>query len=297
MANKSISELTAGGAVADTDLFVDVQTVGQGPVKVTGSQVKTYVNNSPSLTGSVTINGTPISGVSGTGYLAATTAPFFNDPFISGASFNGVWGLNFDTYPGLVVDYPTANNARYLVYGNNGVHTFYNGTSASTPQLLQITSDGALNPTEGIIGKTDASNATAGQVGEYISSFVVAGSAVGLTTGTARTVTSITLTAGDWDVEGAVGFTLSSTGTGCTALQACVSLATNTFVTAPTANGFPVASIQSNTSFSSGGSNRLAGLYSRVNVSVSTNVFLVASSNFTSGSVLAFGAISARRVR
>lgn len=42
MANKSISQLTAGGAVAGTDLFPDVQTVGVGPVKVTASQMGNY---------------------------------------------------------------------------------------------------------------------------------------------------------------------------------------------------------------------------------------------------------------
>lgn len=44
MANKSISQLTAGGAVSATDIFPDVQTAGVGPVKVTAAQIFTYVN-------------------------------------------------------------------------------------------------------------------------------------------------------------------------------------------------------------------------------------------------------------
>ena len=42
MANKSISQLTAGSAVSGTDLFPDVQTVGVGPVKVTAQQLATF---------------------------------------------------------------------------------------------------------------------------------------------------------------------------------------------------------------------------------------------------------------
>lgn len=49
MANLSISGLTAGAAVSNTDLFPDVQTVGIGPVKVTGLQIKTYCSSAPTL--------------------------------------------------------------------------------------------------------------------------------------------------------------------------------------------------------------------------------------------------------
>lgn len=53
MADKSISQLTAGAAVSDTDLLPNVQTVGVGPVKTTGAQIKTYVTTNPVITGIV----------------------------------------------------------------------------------------------------------------------------------------------------------------------------------------------------------------------------------------------------
>lgn len=56
MTNKAISQLSAGSAIADTDLFPDVQTVGVGPVKVTGAQLKTFTSASPTLV-------TPVLGV------------------------------------------------------------------------------------------------------------------------------------------------------------------------------------------------------------------------------------------
>lgn len=49
MANKSISQLTAGAAVSGTDLFPDVQTVGVGPVKVTATQLATFFWYQPTL--------------------------------------------------------------------------------------------------------------------------------------------------------------------------------------------------------------------------------------------------------
>jgi hypothetical protein len=49
MANKSISQLTAGSAISGTDIFPDVQTAGVGPVKVTATQLATYFWNSPTL--------------------------------------------------------------------------------------------------------------------------------------------------------------------------------------------------------------------------------------------------------
>lgn len=51
MADKSISQLSPGVAVTDTDLLPNVQVVGVGPVKTTAVQIKTYVNTDPNITG------------------------------------------------------------------------------------------------------------------------------------------------------------------------------------------------------------------------------------------------------
>ncbi|MGF6309478.1 hypothetical protein ABIB82_003924 [Bradyrhizobium sp. i1.8.4] len=75
-------------------------------------------------------------------------------------------------------------------------------------------------------------NASAGNVGEFISSNVASGSAVALTTGTAADVTSISLTAGDWDVEGMVTFTTTATSSIST-VSAYISSASGTLPTAP----------------------------------------------------------------
>lgn len=51
MADKSISQLSPGVAVTDTDLLPNVQVVGVGPVKTTAVQIKTYTNTNPTVTG------------------------------------------------------------------------------------------------------------------------------------------------------------------------------------------------------------------------------------------------------
>lgn len=60
MTDKSISQLSAGGAVAGTDLIPNVQTVGVGPVKTTLAQVLTYIQANVSST--LTAGTTPTSG-------------------------------------------------------------------------------------------------------------------------------------------------------------------------------------------------------------------------------------------
>src|SRR5262249_14262350 len=50
-------------------------------------------------------------------------------------------------------------------------------------------------------------SASAGNLGEYVSSTIPSGSAVSLTTNTQANVTSIPLTAGDWDIDAVAQFT------------------------------------------------------------------------------------------
>ena len=62
-----------------------------------------------------------------------------------------------------------------------------------------------------IQGTTAAGNATAGFVGEFISSVITQASPVSISTTVTKSITSISLTAGDWDVWGNVGANSSST--------------------------------------------------------------------------------------
>lgn len=52
MADTKISDLTAGSAVAATDVFPAVETAGTGPVKKTAAQLKTFAQTNPAGSGS-----------------------------------------------------------------------------------------------------------------------------------------------------------------------------------------------------------------------------------------------------
>ena len=147
--------------------------------------------------------------------------------------------------------------------------------------------------TPNVVGTTAADNAAAGSVGEYMESVIAIGSATALTTGTAKTVTSITLTAGDWDVEGLVNFN-TATSTSVTSTIAGVSTTTNTLDT--TAGRFSIHTYAAVVPGNLTGLSEIQPSY-RFNVSGSTQVFLIAQSTFTVSTNSAWGFIRARRVR
>ena len=127
--------------------------------------------------------------------------------------------------------------------------------------------------------------------GQYLSSTLVSGSAVSLTTGTAANVTSKVLTAGDWDVTGYVEFS-GNAATTAAWLQASISEVSATMGTA-------------NTITSIGG---LSGtIFSIVNYSMNsptvritvasgatTTVYLIGRASFAVNTLSAFGKIQAR---
>jgi hypothetical protein len=92
MANTSISNLSAGAAVAATDVMPNVQTAGVGPVKTTAAQFKTFMSASPTLVTptlgvaagtSIALGGATIgsNALAVTGTVAVTGDPTFTCTF------------------------------------------------------------------------------------------------------------------------------------------------------------------------------------------------------------------------
>jgi hypothetical protein len=142
-----------------------------------------------------------------------------------------------------------------------------------------------------IIGTTTTDAAAAGSIGEYIESILVAGSATALTTNVAKTVTSISLTAGDWDVTGHVAFGSAAT-TSFTIVAGSLSTVDNTTTStlgrwnqtvsaAFVPNTIPVSTVFGPSRFSLGST---------------TTVYLVAFATFTVSTASAYGIIRARRI-
>lgn len=87
-----------------------------------------------------------------------------------------------------------------------------------------------------IPGRTDAGSAAAGNVGELISSTLLVGSAVPLTDNVAANITSISLTAGEWEVSGSAALNPAGT-TVLTQFFGWTSTVSATVPTAPNSGG------------------------------------------------------------
>ncbi len=141
----------------------------------------------------------------------------------------------------------------------------------------------------GIGGVTDGSAASAGIVGESMSSSLAEGSAVSLISGVTANITAISLTAGDWDVKGVARFSITN-GT-VTSSASGISI----FSAAQPTDGSSVASGLQLADASV--VNSIPIQRKQVNVRSTTTVYLVGTCDFSAGSVSAFGQIVARRIR
>ena len=168
------------------------------------------------------------------------------------------------------------------------------GTTPNAGGFTSLSATGAFTPSQtfGIVGTTTNNNANAGSVGEFVSSTVLVGSAVTLTTGTTANVTSISLTAGDWDISGNV-WTNPAGATIQTLADAGISTTSASFPSSP-GNG---ASTQLPYTAATGAAIGIPTGKMRLSLSATTTVFLVANVNFSAGTNAAYGFIGARRVR
>jgi len=133
------------------------------------------------------------------------------------------------------------------------------------------------------MGITDASDAPAGQIGEFLQAS--SSGTVGLGNGTVTDIVTLPLTAGDWSVEGNVVFNPTGTVTYAQATVNVVSATSGSIVTR-------VAGATAATQLRIG-----TGGAVRINVATPVTAYLVAQCGFTSGAVTATGIVYARRVR
>jgi hypothetical protein len=162
--------------------------------------------------------------------------------------------------------------------------------SAGTGNSLQV---GSVALSKGQYpGETTTGSATAGNVGEYVETVVVTGSAVSVVTATGKTIMSISLTAGDWDVECNAVHNFNTT-TSFTQLITSLSLTTNVVDSTPGRFQQDVrpANVPGLTSIS-----QVVQRY-RFSLSATTTIFLVAQDTFTVSTMAVYGLLRARRAR
>jgi hypothetical protein len=165
-------------------------------------------------------------------------------------------------------------------------------TAPNTGAFTTLSATGAITPsqTAGIVGTTTNNNANTGAVGEYVSNSTTG---VSLSTGISANITSISLTAGDWDVSAAFVFNPANT-TVFNLLAAGVSTTSANFGGLGTRQ-----KVQYSTSITAtaGYSEEISSPTVRVSISSTTTVFAVASAFFSTSTMTCDSLIRARRVR
>lgn len=247
-----------------------------------------------------------LSSVSGTDTITATAA-LSMAAYVSGQKFSfvsagantGAVTLNIN---GLGVKNVTKRGTTALAASDIAsgavVVVQYDGTQfqvvspindvVTTSGTQTVAGDKTFSGKTAITGTATNDSASAGYVGEYVSSTVVSGSAVSLTTTIVANVTSISLTAGDWDVSGVVGWTFMNN---TTIAGASISLTSAT------------QSMDTRIYTRVGAAGNLIGIYEaalptvRVSIASTTTVYLVAEAIFATSTNSAYGRIMARRVR
>lgn len=173
----------------------------------------------------------------------------------------------------------------------------YNGTSGTIIQDSGIPTSALPTAKGALPGVTTNSSASAGNVGEYMSVTLASGSAVSLTTSTAANViATLSLTAGDWDVDGIIYFNAAAT-TNTTYMESSINttsatrnLSVGNYAVAPIPSGGLI--------FGAGGATpTVAAPRQRISLSGTTTIYLVAFAIFTVSTETAFGFIQARRIR
>lgn len=175
-----------------------------------------------------------------------------------------------------------------FVAGTFAAPPSYGSTTPNAVHATTISATGLISPTStiGIAGTTTNDSAPFGSVGEYVSNTTLTTS---ITTGTVTNATSISLTAGDWDVSGVARFNPAGT----TILS---SQATGVSPTSATSAGFGTVN-SLNFATAAGIGCQLVAPVARITLSATTTIFLIVVANFTVSTCTADGFIRARRVR
>jgi hypothetical protein len=197
---------------------------------------------------------------------------------------------------------------KYL--GNSGYVEFYVSlTNSNTGNALgtRVSNSNwmflyAMNTTtQGLIipGTNTNDSAAAGDVGEVITANLGSGSAASLSTGSGKSLCSISLTPGQWDITGLVQFIVAST-TSVTSFVSSLSKTNNTVggaTAVPTAAG--EVQVENDRPLVASGSTEIALNIPSIVAKVATTAtyYLVAQAVFTVSTMTAFGSITAVRRR
>lgn len=238
--------------------------------------------------------GNALSGSTGSGAFVGANTPTLINPTTNTIQFSSESGL-LDQAGNIVLGITSSTSAVNYIQAVNaatGIAPGIEALGSDTNVKIRIMGKGTSG--SGIQGCTDASNATVGDVGQNLSSVITGGSAVSLSNATAKNLTSINLTAGDWLVWGNITF-LPNTSASVNTIYAWLA-STNSLA-------LPDDSVLSGNSYgttpivSSGGDMGVTCIPFRISVSTTTTVYINADSVFSVSTMTMCGGIYATRMR
>ena len=304
----AVSNLTAG--LAGTASININGTVG-ATTPTTGAFTSGTFSTTLGVTGATTV-----AALTGSGVHTLNGAPTLGNAQLSinsnsgaNTSYAGVVFVNSASSGGYITLADASNTGWYGAHAGDitiggalgvGIKLRVNandnlGLSISTagavtiPGTLGVTGTITPGQTTGIVGTTTNNDVQAGSVGEFISASVASGSAVTLTSDTAANVTTISLTAGDWDVSGVVLYLQPGT----TSINNAFSGPSQTSATLGAVGSYSTIYNQGVTAADPA----ITSPVVRMSLSGTTTIYLVARSNFSVSTLKAYGFFSARRVR
>jgi len=201
-------------------------------------------------------------------YTNATTGQLL---VLSGAAYANSTQFNF---PAATVNFTYPSTSGTILVSGNAIN--------SVPSIT-------FSSTSGIIGTTTNDNAAAGSVGQYLSSNVPLTPGTNITSNTATNLTSLSLTAGDWDVSGNITFQ----GSSAISIIAWAVMVNTVSATLPADGSNYVLNTGTSTTFAGG-----TCITTRVSIASTTTVYLIGYVTLSGVTTCVMGGnISARRVR
>jgi hypothetical protein len=176
--------------------------------------------------------------------------------------------------------------------GQSGAGTKISFTAVPQVAIVALAEDLVPQQVGQLPGTSTNNNASAGNVGEYIESVIAAGSAISLTSGVNTNLTSISLTAGDWDVD-LVADLLTAGTTTLSFFFATISLVS----AATDITRGRGCSVPWNNSVIAPQPMTCAVPPTRFSLSTTTTIFAVVLADFSVSTATCYGIIRARRVR
>lgn len=291
-----VATSTGGSSNISAAQLIEKQVGGAG--WATGIQFgDDYTSGSGAITGALIRTGNASSAATVTRGIDFRTATFTAaalDLPSNGAGGGAVaWGAG----AGGGIFSQTASAAPALIFGNGSLAVQNNAqsstafsinTGTNTAAAVNFTASGLITPTStiGIKGTATNDNAQAGSIGEAPSA---TGSSTGLTSGTVANLTSISLTAGDWDVSAVVNFAPAAS----TVMSQIIA---GTSTTSAALDSFGTYQLQQ-LAFPAGTAQYLAAPRRRLSISATTTIYCIGESTFTTSTNSGVCTMYARRAR